>query len=139
MLQAENTLYWFTPFFKRNDFIPFVNYSRQKNCKAFFCYDVIRNQVCMDELQFLKNELAKHGVMLIMIEGRIEKTVPSVARVLKAGKVVYSRPENYHEVEAVMKKIGKELELHSITFCDHPSHPYSFYNGGQQPGIRPAV
>lgn len=139
MLQAEKTLYWFTPFFTRTDLPHFINQCSAENCKAFFCLDSRWNHVSMDDLQLLKNKLQKLGVRLMMIEGRIEKSVPSVARVLKAGRVVYAKPEYHIEFETAIKKICRELELHSIAFCDHSSTRLPPYNGGGHPSFRHAV
>lgn len=139
MFQAENTLYWFTPFFNRNDLDHFYNHNRMGKCTAFFCFDSQWNKVSIEDLQFLKSELEKHGIKLILMEGQIEKTVPSVARVLKTGWVVCAKPDNHQEFEPVIKRICRDLALHSIAFCDHPSQNYSFYNEGDHPGIRHAV
>lgn len=139
MLPSEKTLYWFTPFFRRSDLADFFSQCRQGNQTAFFCYDSHWNRAGMDELQHLKHELNKYGVQLIMIEGRVEKTVPSVARVLKAGRVVYSKPQNQKEFETVMRKICKDLELHSITICDYQPDHFPFFRNSDHASLKRAV
>lgn len=135
MLRPEKTLYWFTPFFKRTDVLQFHHQCRQSDCVAFFCYDERWNKVSLDDLQFLKQDLEHRGVQLIMIEGKVEKTVPSVARVLKAGKVLFSTIDN-DEFSSLARKICRDLELHSISFCDPPSVTGHHFSGSNYSAIR---
>lgn len=139
MLQTDKTLYWFTPFFTRMELTYFISQCSSENCKAFFCFDPRWNRISMEDLQYLKNELQNRGVHLILIEGNVEKVVPSVARVLKAGRVICSRSENHSEFQPVIHKICRDLELHSIAFCDQHMHHYTFYNGGEHSGIRQTI
>lgn len=88
-----------------------------------------------EDLLYLKNELQKHGVKLFMMEAPVEKAVPSAARVLKARRVIFSGTDLIPEFEIVIKKICRELELHSIAFSHNAFH-FSFYHRSDFHGLR---
>jgi deoxyribodipyrimidine photolyase len=139
MIEESKILYWFTPFFRRSDLIHFLNQSDSEKSIAFFCYDALWNRTGPDDMQYLKSELKKRGIQLIVMEGKAEKTVPSVARVLKAARVVFLMPEAQHDFKCVISRICSDLELHSISFCHDYSGSFPLLRNNEPSDIRQAI
>lgn len=71
-------------------------------------------------------EFEKAGVPFILLDGQVERTVPSVARVLKAGRVIFSSSEYHPDFKATTERICRDLQLHSIAFDDFSLAHYPF-------------